>query len=111
MAGIKPRLTIKWFELQYLCWECSGNTDPYATLEDVVHELTDCTDYRPINVRTINEQGVPATHDFIEWNDCYLETIEPYDYRTGDQEATTAYSYQDDEDNEKVIFLFNKKGY
>ena len=104
-------MSIKWFELNYTCWECSGFNKAYATLEDVVHELTDCTDYRPISVRTINEQKIPATHDFIEWGDCYLESIEPYDYNMRNKEATTAYSYQDDEGDEKIIFIFNEKGY
>lgn len=102
-------MPIKWFELQYLCWECAGYRTAYSTLEDVVHELSDDTDYRPISVCTI-EAGLPRVHDFIEWNVSRLDGIEEYDYRTPNGEIATAYSYLDD-DQEMVLFIFNGKGY
>ena len=118
MAGIKPRITIKWFELRLSCWECAGSKSAYATLEDVIYELSndDFTDYhRDISVCTI-EAGLPVVYDKIMFSVCELDEIEEadyqeYDYRTGKKVATNAYSYVDDEDTEKVIFIFNEKGY
>ena len=105
-------MTIKWFELQLSCWECAGASKPFADLEEVVYELTDdFNDYKPIQVRIINPDGLPMTYDKIEWRDCELKDIEPSDYQIGEMLATSAYSYQDDEGDEKVIFLFNKIGW
>lgn len=103
-------MTTKWFELQFACWECSGETKPYASLEEVVHELAECTDYKPINIRFINPEGLPALYDRIEWSYCNLDDIEPSDYQIGGMLATEAYSYSD-EGVEKVIFIFNKIGW
>ena len=105
-------MSIKWFELQLLCWECSGASTPYASIEEVVYELADNPyDYKPIQVCIINPDGLPMIYDKIEWRDCYLKDIDPSDYQIGGMLASSAYSYQDDEGDEKVIFLFNKIGW
>jgi hypothetical protein len=96
-----------WYELQYLCWECSGYTTPFATLEDVAHWLSDDSDYRPINVRAIRD-GVPTTIEFFNWNLVEAHDIEPYDIKADENEVLTAYSFTNDEGRDMVLFIFVK---
>ena len=101
-----------WYELQAMCYECSGGIEYCRTLDDVADILAFDTwyPYGQIRVCTISN-GLPKVIDKIGWNYSSVDDddIDYYIANPEDGEEIIAYTFYDEDDGEdKVIFIFNK---